>query len=151
MKNKILMKKFLPVLVSISFLAALAVPLVVAAVTEPAEMTGQCTMRNDFSGWQNVTCPGENGICLFTDPINDCAMCCVLDTVYSVTNWIFVFVLALVVIFVLIGAVKILTASGNAEQVKSGRDYIIYAVVGAIVAALAKAIPAIVTSILGIS
>jgi len=145
------MKKVSTTLVLISFLAALAVPLVAAAVTEPAELTGQCIMRNDFSGWTNVTCPGPNGTCLFADPAKDCAMCCVLDTVYSVTNWIFVFVLALVVIFVLIGAVQILTAGGSPEKVNTGRSYIIYAVVGAIVAALAKAIPAIVTSILGIS
>lgn len=145
------MKKVLTALVLTSFLAVLAVPLVATAVTEPAEMTGQCIMRNDLSGWQNVTCPGKSGTCLFTDTTKDCAMCCVLDVVYSVTNWIFVFVLALVVIFVLIGAVQILTAGGSPEKVNTGRSYIIYAVVGAIVAALAKAIPAIVRSILGIS
>ncbi|GAH21146.1 unnamed protein product, partial [marine sediment metagenome] len=78
----------------------------------------------------------------------DCPMCCVLDTIYTVTDWIFAGVVALVVIFVLIGAFNLLTAAGSPEKVKSGRDFIIYASIGMIVAILAKAIPAIVKAIL---
>lgn len=142
------MKKILSALVLISCLAVLAVPMVASAQpVEPAEMTGECTMRHDFSAWTKISCPAT-GACEFDSTTYDCGMCCLLDTIYSVTDWIFVFVLALVVIFILLGAFNLLTAAGSPEKVKTGRDLIVYAIIGAVVAALAKAIPAIVVSIL---
>ena len=144
------MKRVLTALILVSLLAILAVPLVASAQpVEPGEMTGQCTLRNDFSGWTKIRCPGP-GVCLFTDQTKDCPVCCVMDTLYSVTNWIFVAVLSLVVIFVLIGAFYILTAAGTPEKMNTGRSYIIWAIVGAVVAALAKSIPAIVKAILAL-
>ena len=140
------MKKVLTALVLVSLLAILAVPLVASAVEEPGEMAGQCTLRNDFSDWTKISCPGP-GLCEFDDIDYDCPACCLIDTVYLVTDWIFIGVLALVVIFVLIGAFNLLTAAGTPEKIKKGRDYIIYAAIGAIVAALAKVIPAIVKAI----
>jgi len=141
------MKKVLTALVLVSLLAILAAPLVASAQpVEPGEMAGQCTLRHDFSGWEKITCPGV-GVCSFTNLAMDCPACCLMDTVYSVTDWMFVGVLALVVIFVLIGAFNLLTAAGTPEKIKTGRDYIIFAAIGAIVAALAKAIPAIVKAI----
>jgi len=44
-----------------------------------------------------------------------------------------------------------MTAAGAPEKVTTGRNYIIWAMVGAIVAALAKAIPAIVKAVLQLS
>lgn len=72
-----------------------------------------------------------------------------MDTVYTVTDWIFVFVVVLVIIFVLWGAYNLLTAQGVPEKILLGRNQIIYAAIGMIVALLAKAIPFIVRSILG--
>jgi len=140
------MKKILPALVLISFLAVLLMPMVASAQVEMEEID-KCTLRNDFSSWTKIDCPAS-GDCEFDDPSYDCPICCLLDTIYTVTNWIFAGVVALVVIFVLIGAFNLLTAAGNPEKIKSGRDYIIYAAVGMFVALLAKAIPAIVKAIL---
>ena len=146
-----MLKKTLSALVLISFLAVLAVPMVVSAAIapdEPEEMAGECTTRRDFSGWEMIDCPPAGTVCKFNDTTYDCPTCCLMDAIYRVTDWIFVGVLSLVVIFVLIGAFNLLTAAGSPEKVKSGRDFIIWAMVGAIVAALAKAIPAIVKAIL---
>jgi hypothetical protein len=142
------MKKILPTLVLIGLLAVLVVPLIVSAVEEPAEMAGKCTLRHDFSAWTKVDCPAADKECLFSSTQYDCPTCCVLDTIYSVTDWIFIFVLSLVVIFVLIGAFYILTAAGSPEKMNTGRSYIIWAIVGALVAALAKAVPTIVKALL---
>jgi hypothetical protein len=141
------MKKFLPALVLISFLAVLLMPTVASAQVE-AEEISKCTLRHDFSGWTKIDCPGEGAECEFKSAIHDCPICCLLDTIYTVTDWIFAGVVALVVIFVLIGAFNLLTAAGSPEKVTSGRNYIIYAAVGMFVALLAKAIPAIVKAIL---
>ena len=141
------MKKILSALVLISFLAVLAVPMVaLAQPIEPGEITG-CDLKHDFSAWGTIDCP-SSGNCPFDSPTRDCPMCCVMDTIYTVTDWIFAGVVALVVIFVLIGAFNLLTAAGSPEKVKTGRDFIIYASIGMIVAILAKAIPAIVKAIL---
>ena len=72
-----------------------------------------------------------------------------MDTVYTVTDWIFVGVVTLVVIFILWGAFNLLTAAGNPEKIKTGRDLIIFASIGMLVALLAKAIPWIVRNVLG--
>jgi len=78
-------------------------------------------------------------------------MCCLLNTIYSVTNWIFVILVGVVTIFVILGAFTIVTAAGSPEKLKSGKDYILYAAIGLLVAFLAKAIPGIVKIIVGIT
>ena len=140
------MKKILSALVLIGFLTVLLAPVVVSAQVEPPEIT-KCTLTHDFSAWTKISCPAS-GDCPFDSATYDCPMCCLLDTIYTVTDWIFAGVVALVVIFVLIGAFNLLTAAGSPEKVKSGRDFIIYASIGMLVAILAKAIPAIVKAIL---
>ena len=144
------MKKILSALVLVSFLAVLAVPAMVSAqaVPQPAEIT-KCDLKHDFSSWTTIDCPAS-GECLFDSTTYDCPMCCLMDTIYNVTDWIFAGIVALVVIFVLIGAFNLLTAAGSPEKVKAGRDFIIYASIGMLVALLAKGLPAIVKAILGL-
>lgn len=143
------MKKILLGLLLISFLAVLVMPMVVSAQTEMTEIN-QCTLRHNFSSWNKMACPANEKICLFNDASKDCAMCCLMDTVYTVTDWIFAGITALVVIFVLMGAFNLLTAAGTPDKIKTGRDYIIYAAIGMLVALLAKAIPAIVKAIMNL-
>ena len=143
------MKKILSGLLLISFLAVLVMPMVVSAQAIEMEEIDKCTLKHNFSSWTKMTCP-SSGECSFTSTTYDCAMCCMMDTVYTVTDWIFAGITALVVIFVLIGAFNLLTAAGTPEKVKTGRDYIIYASIGMLVALLAKAIPAIVKAIMNL-
>jgi hypothetical protein len=76
-------------------------------------------------------------------------MLCLLNTIYNITDWIFVILMALAVIFVIIGAFTLVTAAGSPEKVSSGRNYIMYAAIGIVVALLARAIPALVKMIVG--
>ena len=148
------MKKVLTSLILVSLLAILAVPLVASAQeTIPSEIK-QCTMRHDLTGadWtaRGFTCVASGSICTFSDTTKTCGVCCIMDTVYTVTDWIFVFVITLVIIFILLGAFNLLTAAGTPEKIKSGRDYIIFACIGMLVALLAKSIPWIVRNVLGV-
>lgn len=148
------MKKVLTALVLVSLLAILAAPLVAsAAEVIPAEIT-KCKMRYDLTGvdWtsRGITCAAKDADCTFSDTSKTCGVCCVMDTVYTVTGWIFVAVVTLVIIFILLGAFSLLTAAGSPEKVKSGRDYIIYACLGMLVALLAKVIPWIVRNVMGV-
>ena len=145
------MKKFLPTLVLLSALAVLIAPLAISAQVEPAEVT-KCTLTRDFSGWTKVKCPalGADGKidCLFTDAVNDCPTCCLLNTIYTVTDWIFVVLITLAGIFIIWGGVLIIWGGGAPEKVTAGRQNIIWAIIVILIGILAKAIPAIVKAIL---
>ncbi|MDP2663925.1 MAG: hypothetical protein Q8P08_00505 [bacterium] len=142
------MKRIFGTLVLISFLGILVAPLSASAVTEPA--TG-CSIKKS-AGTRlddtNLKCP-TTGKCEFSDSTQDCAMCCIVQTIYNVTDIFFVVLVALSGIMILIGAFNLLFAAGESEKINKGRNYIIYAAVGLAVGFLARAIPALVVFIGG--
>lgn len=73
----------------------------------------------------------------------------VLNTVCVVFSWMFYFLVALAVIFIVIAAFKYLTAGGDAEKVKGAGSTLLYAAIAVGVALLARAIPLVVASFLG--
>ena len=79
----------------------------------------------------------------------DWGMVCLLDSVYSVTDWIFYGLLSLVSVLTIWGGFMIVTAGSDTEKVGKGRDYIVYATVGLIVAFLSRVIPSIAEGIVG--
>ena len=147
------MKKVLTSLILVSLLAILAVPLVASAQVPPEIL--KCKMRHDLTtdaSWadRGFVCAAKGSDCTFSDTAKTCGVCCLMDTVYTVTDWIFVGVVTIVIIFILWGAFNLLTAAGSPEKIKLGREQIIYASIGMLVALLAKAIPYIVRSVLGV-
>jgi hypothetical protein len=82
-------------------------------------------------------------------PVDTYGTCCLFNSIHVVTNWLSGIIAALVGIFIIIGAVMIITAGGVPEKVSRGRNYILYAVVGMIAFVFAKAIPSIAKAILG--
>jgi len=74
---------------------------------------------------------------------------CLLDTVYNVTDWIFYGLLSLVSLLTVWGGALILWGGGDPDKVKKGREYILFATIGLIVAFLSKLIPSIAQSIIG--
>ena len=130
------MKKTLPALILLGLLAATVVGAQVAPTT--------CKIT------RNITLP-DGTVCPPQADIETQGICCILQATYNVTDWIFVFLIALATVFVIIGAIFLLTAAGAPERIASGRNYIIFAVVGLAVGFLAKAIPGIVKLIVGIS
>jgi len=77
-------------------------------------------------------------------------MCCLFNTVLYATDWIFIIILAIVIIFVLMGAFTLLTSAGSDEKVNTGRNYIIFALIGLGAALLARAFPYILRTIMGV-
>ena len=137
------MKKILSALVLLSFLAVLAIPVMVSA-NGPAT---ECTLGHDITDIDGACTKGAT---VDEDATSLWGMCCLLDAIYTVTDWIFTVLIAVVGLMVLFGAFTLLTAAGAPEKVSSGRNYIIYAMVGMIVALFAKAIPSIVKAMLGL-
>jgi len=128
------MKKIIPGLILISLLALLVAPVTVKAY----EMVESCTIKNsktpDVVGCERLVVGGH---ALYADY----AICCLMDKIYQVTDWIFVILIALVIIFVLGGGFLILMAGGSEEKVTKGKAYITWALVGFVIAILARAIP----------
>jgi hypothetical protein len=133
------MMKVLSALVLISVLAVLAIPMISSA--QEAKAPEGCDMRRDV-GLDD--CPGQGEECSFSDKNYNCGVCCLLNTIYGVTDVIFVILIGLAAIFVIIGAMMLMTAAGAPERVVTGRNYIMYAAIGLAVAFLAKAVPTIV-------
>lgn len=76
-------------------------------------------------------------------------MICIVHGIYKATDWIFYILMALVGVMIVIGAFFIITAGGEPQKVSQGRNYILYAVIGMIVAFFAKAIPTIAKVLIG--
>lgn len=151
------MKKILPALVIISFLAVMLLPMVSSAQKPPQEccklkraltLDGTTCATDSIVGEVVGACPGNSALNI-TCGTSAWGMFCLLNTIYNVIDWIFIILVAVVGLFVIMGAVTILTAAGAPEKITKGRDYILYAAIGLVVALLAKAIPGIVRLIAG--
>jgi hypothetical protein len=150
-------KKTFVALVLIGILVGLTLPLVSSATT-----TNCCLIKRgfkfagtEFTGnkcYGEVTegCEKSDGSfqCSTTTENANWGVACVLNTVYKVVDLVFFILVVISVIIGLAGAYNILTAGGVAEKVNKGRDLIIYAIIGIIVAFFARAIPSIIGLIL---
>ena len=150
------MEKIYSVLVVIGFLAVLAVP--VFAQEAPSEccvLKRAITLDSSSCGVGSIAAPdsaasaacGAGMYC--SESATKWGMFCVMNTLYSVTDWIFVILVALAGLFVIWGAFTLLTSAGAPEKITSGRNYIMYAAIGLIVGLLAKVIPNLVKMIAG--
>ncbi len=153
------MKKIFSALVVIGFLAVvLAVPLTTFAQNPPSEcctLKRAITLNTSSCGVGSIAAPNsaaaaECGTGIYcSDSAAKWGMFCVMNTLYSVTDWIFVILVALAGLFVILGAMNLIMSGGSAEKIKSGREYVMYAAIGLIVGLLAKAIPSLVRMIAG--
>jgi len=73
---------------------------------------------------------------------------CLLNTISRIFTWIWAILIAIVGIMIVVGAFNIITAGGAPDKVTAGRNYILYALIGMVVAFFAKAIPAIVSALI---
>lgn len=145
----------------LSLLAVLIVPIVVSADTQ--DLSNKCVIRADFTGLSGTisnNCPVQGSDSLYdkmykaqvavdSGGIVSGAVCCLMSTIYYVTNWIFLILMGIAVIMVIIGGFFMVTAAGNPEGFAKGRTLIIYALVGVVVALLAKFIPGVAKFIVG--
>ena len=138
-----MMKKILPVLLSISLLVGLLLSIAASAQITTAPTT--CTLKRDLTDIGDAECTKDAVV-----DIELHGMCCLLNTIYNITDWIFIILVGIATIFVIMGAFTLVTAAGSPEKVTSGRNYVLYEAIGLLVAFLAKAVPGIVKIIAGV-
>lgn len=138
------MKKLASVLTLVAIFAIFAAPMFVSAQGETLQ--NSCTISRNISGG-NLSCPPPGSVCQYSDTTYQCGQCCTLNIIYVITDWIFFILLIVAGIMILIAAFLFVTGGSNPEQVSRARNMILYAAVGIIVALLAKAVPAFVSSL----
>lgn len=130
---------------------AAAVPPAAGGGTTGAGPIKECNLKQDLPG---VVVEGTTDKCLkANNPINESdtkgwALCCIIDVINRVVDIVFQILLAFAILIMLAGAYYFLTAGGDPSKVQKGQNYILYGVIGLVVALLAKAIAALVKSLL---
>ena len=74
---------------------------------------------------------------------------CLLNSLYSVINWIFFFFLAIAILIGVLAGYMFMTAAGDPGKVEKARNLLMYMIIGLIVAAVAKVIPTLVRTVVG--
>lgn len=73
-----------------------------------------------------------------------------LGVVEVITDWIFVILLLVAVIFIVLAGFQFITGGGDPAQISGARTKLIYAAVGVAVAVLARGVPEAVRGIIGV-
>ena len=73
----------------------------------------------------------------------------IMQALEAITNWLFVILLSVAVIFLIIAAFQFVFAMGDSDKVKTARMMVLWSLVGVAVAVLAKGLVMLVRQILG--
>jgi len=140
------MKKVLIALFLISFIGGGVLSFVPLANADNAGPPDHCDISRD-TGIED--CP-ESGACDFDDTARPCGVCCLMNALYTITDWVFIITIAIVMLFVILGAFTFVTSAGDPEKTKKGSLYITYAAIGLGIGLLARAVPGIVRMVIGV-
>ncbi|MDI6883115.1 MAG: pilin [Patescibacteria group bacterium] len=75
---------------------------------------------------------------------------CVINSIMTITDWVFYILLVISVLMVIIGGFFYMTAAGDPEKAGKGKTIIVFAIIGLVIALLAKTVPVIVKYIVGV-
>jgi hypothetical protein len=133
------------ILIGIIMLSLLALPVISLAQLDSGPLSG-CTVSADTV--TNLTMCPTQGACTFADD-TWCAICCLFGAIFTLTDWIFAAIMLIVGLLVILGGFTIATAGGDPSKLNSGRNYILYAMIGFAIALFASAIPNLVRALVG--
>jgi len=114
-----------------------------------------CKMKKgETVGLANSSCPlpnkaGEKN----KEPdrkTSEWGMVCLMNTLYTATNWLFMILMVIAVIMIVVGGFIYITAAGDPDKASKAKMYIVYALIGIAIAVFAKVLPAIVRFIMGV-
>jgi len=160
------MKKIISLVILCSLLVILVATMVASAQGDSPNECCTIYRRIDFKdsneckagdvsapdGFASADC--NDGVAMHDSSSDLCGgeswgMYCLVNTVNSVTDWIFYLMMVLVVAMIVIGGAIYMLAAGNPERAGRGKGVIIYGIVGLVIALLARLIPSVVKLIVG--
>jgi hypothetical protein len=139
-------KKISAIVFSAVLLAFVGVGFVAAAQLDGCKLKNTSRMPSDLVCERTISSDG-NYYCLYNS--GDCGMCCLLNGVYNITDWVFVILMAVSSLMIIWGAVLFTTSGGDPNKTGQARQLILFAAVGIAVALFARAIPPAVKMIIG--
>ena len=146
------MKKILFILL----FASLVMPMLAVAQDAPQDC---CKLRKSITldgttyasgvvvGPTGGTCASSIGA--ITSTTEKWGLLCAINTFNAATDWVFLFLILIVILLVFWGAYQIMMSAGEPKAVGEGRNKILYAAIGLLVALVARAVPSIVKAVLG--
>jgi len=135
------MKKILSIFAVVSLLTVLVLPAVSLAEPPGGGIPKECIITNNIGTVGQAVC-GNSGE-------SSEAICCMLNTIYTVTNWIFYILTLVAVLMIIYGGFVYITAAGDPAKATSAKGILTFAIIGLAIALLAKLIPSLVKFILG--
>jgi len=121
----------------------MVLPLVASADEINITTPDSCKMKRTIKISDTFTCSENKTYSIDSDE----SICCVMNTIYNFTDWAFVLLVGIAVIFIVIGAMQIIIG-GRKGDIGAGRNYIVYAAIGLFVAFIARAIPGLIVRII---
>lgn len=73
----------------------------------------------------------------------------VMATLDRIVDWLFTILLVIAALFIIIAAYYFVTAAGDPETVKKARNFVLYALIGLVVAFLARGLVVLIGTIVG--
>jgi len=143
-------------LVAASFLVALFTALPARAQVTPQE---KCTIVRDITirgftiSKTAIITPGPDKIAAnvaagATQATSDWGTICLINTINNVVDWVFLLLLVVAVAFIAIAGFLWMTGGAKPDQQKLAGTMILAAIVGIVIAVLARLLPAVVTGIM---
>ena len=71
-------------------------------------------------------------------------LCCVVDSIYNVTDWLFYVLMAGIAILFILAGFFFITAGGDTTKISQSKRFVLYGIIGLILALMARIIPAII-------
>jgi len=147
------MRKILSILILSVFIVGLVAPVLVQGYED---LPSGCKLTKTGAKFTDARCgtatpgPSNTEICDPTQTgMEDCGMCCLLNVIYTVCDWVFyLMMVAVVIVFVIAGA-RYMMAGGDSEKTKGAKGMMIYGIVGLVIALIAKLVPSVVKLIVG--
>ena len=151
------------ILIGLGALALIALPYIALAQFPKAQMSNCCKLKHDIdtvAGWLEndvvsekavgANCYAKGQTLVVTDSTPDWGGVCTMDSVYTVTDFLFwIFTTFSVIMGIFVG-VMFMTAGGNPSQMEKARSMVTYLVIGIVVAIAVKLIPSLARAIIGV-
>lgn len=153
-------KKILPVLLLLNLLPVIVLangPIDCCKLRKAIEFEDVTYSQNIWVGEKScddgTATPPISVDCAGSSQTSNCytskwGLLCLLNTISTITDWVFYIMVVITSLLVIFGAFTISTAGGDPAKVATGRNYILYAMIGLIIGLLSRAIPALVQGLL---
>lgn len=144
------MSKLLTIILAIAVMGAVVGPIAVSAIDE-APSDCNVSLSNQRLDECKVAYSSVTKCNVSTDTNADiCGMCCLMNVVYKVTDWIFFILIILSALMIIWGGLQYILAAGDPAKAGKGKTILTLSIIGIAIALLAKVVPSVLKFFLGV-